>query len=280
MNQVLLRPMRAAAVAATAGLAALAGIGAATAGAAEPWGFEQVTPPVKDGGAISGSDTFQTSPDGESFLYTASTAFGTVPAESAPMYIRYLGTRGPESWANRPVDVPYGSEQSHFMWSVLGTSKNLEYALVVSTVALTPDATSGGTNWYLRTTRTGALRLLATRPNPLLVALGPMAGLAHEFIADDGKSALFKAALGPNGESSLYSWTEEGVSSPRCSPRARRAARWSGCTAVNDERDRGAGPDSRTATGWRTSTSRHLPELPLRAHGRPDDSRLVLAHPG
>jgi hypothetical protein len=208
MNEVLLRPARTAALAVTAGLVALAGIGPAATHAAEPWGFEQVTPPVKDGGAIAGLDTFQTSPDGESFLYTAGAAFGTVPAESAPQYIRYLATRGAESWVNRSVEVPFGGEHTHFMWSVMGTSKNLEYALVVSAAALAPGAAEGGTNIYLRTTRTGALKLIMAGADPNLVNFGPMAGLMFKFAADDGKSALFVVKATSGSSTRLYSWTE------------------------------------------------------------------------
>ena len=118
--------------------------GAASAGAA-PWGFEQVTPPVKGSGALAYVDTFQSSPDGESFLYTNNSAWTDIPAESAPAYVRYLGRRGPESWSSVSLDPLYetgsGSQAAFDVRCVLDGSFNRKYSVVASTIGMTQVAT-------------------------------------------------------------------------------------------------------------------------------------------
>jgi hypothetical protein len=199
--------------------------GAASAGAA-PWGFEQVTPPVKGAGALAYVDTFQSSPDGESFLYTNNSAWTDIPAESAPAYVRYLGWRGPESWHSVSLDPPYetgiGSQAAFDIFGVIGTSFNLKYAVVASTEALTPGATEGGGNIYLRDTKTRELTLIATSPFRVLSfpMNGNMGELGIKYVADDGKAVMFGAAPGlvpgapehaeePTKPSAMYSWTPE-----------------------------------------------------------------------
>ncbi len=195
---------------------ACVGAGATPAAAAEPWGFEQVTPPVKGGGAVSGADGFQAGPDGESFHYSASVPFGGVPTGSFPAYVRYLGARGPESWANWSLEVPFGGLSTIYNGSVIGTSANLKWALVASTVALAPGATDGGGNLYMRNARTGAMKLVATSDDPALAFTSTEAYTQSKFVADDGKSALFSIlSLGVtvndgDPEGALYSWTEAG----------------------------------------------------------------------
>lgn len=193
---------------------------------AAPWGFEQVTPPVKGSGALAYVDTFQASPDGESFLYTNNSAWSSIPAESAPAYIRYLGWRGPESWHSVSLDPPYetgiGSQAAFDILGVIGTSFNLEYAVVASTVALTPGATEGGGNIYLRNTKTRELTLIATSPFRVLSfpMNGNMGELGVKYVAPDGKAVIFGAAPAlvpgapelaeePTKPSAWYSWTPE-----------------------------------------------------------------------
>jgi len=199
--------------------------GAASAGAA-PWGFEQVTPPVKGSGALAYVDTFQSSPDGENFLYTTNSAWTDIPAESAPAYVRYLGWRGPESWHSVSLDPPYetgiGSQAAFDIYGVVGTSFNLKYAVVASTVALTPGATEGGGNLYLRDTKTRELTLIATSPFRVLSfpLNGNMGELGVKYVANDGKAVIFSSAPAlvpgapehaeePTKPSAWYSWTPE-----------------------------------------------------------------------
>jgi hypothetical protein len=198
------------------------GLGTATLGtapvaAAQPWGFEQVSPPAKRG-TISGVDTFQTSPDGDAFLYTADGSLDGAPAESVPKYTRYLGVRGANAWRNRGVDPPtgpIGSFGDAAIQQVAGTSHNLAHALVVSTLALTPGATDGGGNLYMRDMRSGALTLVATSSSTDLVwQFARSTGqTAVKFVAPDGRSALIASqmALLPGvPDYALYSWTADG----------------------------------------------------------------------
>ena len=91
-----------------AGLAALLGASASPAHAADgQWGFEQVTPVEKGAGSVAGVDTFNAAPDGGSIIHTSMGSFEGVPSESVPLYVRYLGVRGPDSWVNHPLDPPY-----------------------------------------------------------------------------------------------------------------------------------------------------------------------------
>jgi hypothetical protein len=217
-----------AALAGTGSIALVLALGAAPAASAAPWGFEQVTPPVKGAGALSTFETFRTSPDGNSFLYTANSEFSSVPAESQPMYVRYIGHRGADRWTNRALDAPYdrgvGSGASApALMSVLASSYNLRYVIVTSMIALTPDATEGGTNLYMRDTLSGEDRLIATHPNPKssIQFSSTYGATGISYVAPDGQSALFQSNLGitPDGREcaeewncsgSFYSWTASG----------------------------------------------------------------------
>ncbi len=202
---------------------------AGPAAAAQPWGFEQLTPVDKGAGTVSYVDTFQTAPDGESFLYTTSAPFDSIPSESSPQYTRYLGIRGPEQWNNIPLDPPYdtgtGSGVAYNIQGVIASSNNLRYAVVASPVAMTPGATEGGGNIYLRDTHTRELTLVATSPYRVLSAQlqNPQGELSIQYVGGEGKSVLFshrgavggrmrrRAANRPdfNGFAASYKWTPE-----------------------------------------------------------------------
>jgi hypothetical protein len=207
-----------AALAGTGSLALVLALVVVPAASAAPWGYEQVTPPVKGSGAVSAGDTFRTSPDGDDFLYTAVSPFSSVPAESSPQYVRYLASRGTTSWSSRAVDPPFSDPQAHYLiMQTLGSSVNLSYAVVVSTVALTPGATEGGGNLYMRDTRTGALTLIATSDNVYFAEqyTNPQGSSSIKYVAPDGRSALFNTYHTPTGATSspagtLYGWTEAG----------------------------------------------------------------------
>jgi hypothetical protein len=208
------------ALAGTASIALMLALFVAPAASAAPWGFEQVSPPVKGGGAISGVDTFRTSQDGNSFLYTASASFEGVPAEASPQYTRYVGFRGADSWLNRPVDPQFGGGFVQYsIMSVVASSTDLSHVVAASTVALTPGAIEDGGNLYIRNTRTGALTLIAANPNPTFAVqfTYPQGAGALKFVANDGRSALFETGIplvpgAPTGfnANSLYSWTADG----------------------------------------------------------------------
>lgn len=201
---------------------------AGPAAAAQPWGFEQVTPVDKGAGSVSYVDTFQTAPDGESFLYTTGAPFDSIPSESSPQYTRYLGLRGPNQWNNIPLDAPFdtgtGAGVAYDIQSVVASSSNLRYVVVASPVALTPGATEGGGNLYLRNTHTRELTLIATSPYRVLSAQmqNPQGELSIQYVDGEGKSVLFGTGvpLIPgvpsggeppyfNGFAASYMWTPE-----------------------------------------------------------------------
>jgi hypothetical protein len=205
---------------------ALALIPAALSGAsaAEPWGFEQVTPPVKGSGALAYVDTFQSSPDGESFLYTTNSPFTNPPSESSPAYTRYLGYRGSEGWTNVSLDPPYeageGAGAAFDILGVIATSHDLKWALVASTTAMTPGATEGGGNLYMRNTRTRELTLVATSHSRFLSSImnGNMGELSVRYVGPDG-SVIFTTNLaltpgapevGTTEAAPIYAWSPSG----------------------------------------------------------------------
>ncbi len=201
-------------------------IGASSAVAAEPWGFEQVTPVNKGGGAISYVDTFRTSADGNTFLYTTNSEFAELPSEGQPAYMRYIGRRGPDAWNNRSLDPPYdagaGSGAAFNIMGVTRSSFGLGHVIMGSTLALTPGAVEGGGNAYLRDTSTGEYTLLAASDKRILSQLFTTNyGAANsQWVAPDGSAAIFNSpvALVPgapeNAEDSTkggaaYAWTAE-----------------------------------------------------------------------
>jgi hypothetical protein len=205
------------------GLAILLAV-AGPASAAQPWGFEQVTPPVKGSGALSYVDTFQSSPDGESFLYTTNSPFTAPPSESSPAYTRYLGYRGGEGWTNVSLDPPYeagvGAGAAFDILGVIATSHDLKWALVASTTAMTPGATEGGGNLYIRNTRTRELQLVATSHSRYLSSVmnGNMGELSVRYVGPEG-GVIFTTSLSLTPDapevstteaSPIYAWSPSG----------------------------------------------------------------------
>jgi hypothetical protein len=225
MNEAVLRPVRAVALGVATGLALVAAMAPAGARAAEPWGFEQVTPVNKGAGVLT-RDTYQTSPDGNGFLLTSTSSFAGVPAESGPLFTRYFASRGAGGWSSRAMDPPTNitpPSAKTLQMAVLLPSSDLSHVLVASTLALAPGATPDGGNLYVRDTATGAYTLVATHEDigfaDQYLNLGQAAA---KYLADDGRSALFLSALplvagAPDSRIEpssfgLYSWTaEEGV---------------------------------------------------------------------
>jgi hypothetical protein len=213
MRKVL--TLAAVAAAAIGGSAAIA----APAVAEEPWGFEQVTPPNKGDAVVAGADTFRTSQDGNLVHYTMTASMASVPSESSPMYVRYLGMRGSDRWTSRPIDPLFGAIDDVFSLTIMltgGISDNQQYAFVATMRALAPGAVDGDSNLYLRNTQTGTYRFVATSPNRELLRQYRIAfgmNLNIKYVANDGRSALF-TAVGMTDDlepwlTYLYRWTEQ-----------------------------------------------------------------------
>jgi hypothetical protein len=205
---------------------ALALAGAPAADAAEPWGFEQVTPVNKGAGSVHPIDTFHASPDGDGFLLSASSSFAGVPAESVPLYTRYFASRGADGWSNRAMDPPTNHTPPNYITTIMSlilASSDASHVLVASTLALTPGATPDGGNLYVRNTATGAYTLVATHEDIRFTGqyFANLGNTAAKYVANDGRSALFMSSVplvpgAPSGTGpdsfGLYSWTaEEGV---------------------------------------------------------------------
>jgi hypothetical protein len=207
----------------TAVFALLIGPGSALAA---PWGFEQVTPVEKGGGSISYVDTFRTSPDGNTFLYTTNSEFTSLPSEGQPLYMRYIGRRGPDAWSNRSVDPPYdagsGSGTAVNIMGATRSSYGLGHVIMGSTVARTPGAIEGGGNVYLRDTATGGYTLVAAHENRLLSQLFTTnyGAASSQWVAPDGRATIFSTPLAlvpgapENSDNSskggaAYAWTAE-----------------------------------------------------------------------
>jgi hypothetical protein len=191
-------------------------LGAVAAAAEQPWGFEQVTPVVKGEGTVGTVRGFRASPDGNTFLHVAKLPFAGAPTEASPLLVRYGATRGDDGWHNRGLDAPM-SPMGGYFYGVLNSSEDVSHVVVGSNRALTPGATEGGGNLYVRDTRTGAYTLIATSPNQSLSrdgGTGSTQGPAgYAFVANDGRSALFtaQASLHPGDPVGvLYGWTAAG----------------------------------------------------------------------
>jgi hypothetical protein len=230
--------------------------------AAEPWGFEQVTPVVKGSGAVSTAEFFQASPDGQRLLHSSVLPYESLPVASAPVLSKYVATRGPDGWGNMALDPPYLMPQDpvvaqSYFHATVATSRNLDWAVVVTRVPLTPDANPEGGGAYLKNTRTGEVQLIYTTDSEgwRVWESGQnfVAGTGWNYVADDGKSVIFQAhpALGPltpDAPSSgvgLYSWSESS------------GLRYEGY--VDGEAVSGLGP------GWEQSGPRN--SMPLDDHG-------------
>ncbi len=201
--------------------AGLTAMPVATAAAAEEpaQGYEKVTPAGKGGGTVSAQDTFMSSLDGSSLLYSTIGSFDGFPSESIPLYVRYLGSRTPEGWETRAQDVRDllgnntlgGGALRANIQTVLGASYDLAYVAVASSAALTPGATERGGNLYLRNTKTKELTLVATSPEAYFSdAMLSLAGQTFvKSVASDGRAALFSSGvplLDGAPDSALYSW--------------------------------------------------------------------------
>lgn len=191
---------------------------AGSSSAAEPWGYEQISPVNKGAAAVSAIDTFTAAPDGESILYSAFGSFAEVPSQSLPFYVRYFAERGSDRWVNRPTDPPYdlpsgGIGGGFAIMETLRSSVNQRYSIVASARALTPGAIQGGSNLYMRDNRTGDLVLMAADADNELVrqSLSTLGQTGYLWVGPDGKGALFSSGIPLEGQpKGLVQWTEAG----------------------------------------------------------------------
>ncbi len=206
------------------GLACL-GATALPAQAAEPWGFEQVTPVDKGAGAVHPIDTFQPTADGNGLLLTATSEFAAVPAGSVPLYTRYFASRGADGWSLRSLDPPTGPAKPNNIATVMATlsaSSDASHVAVASTLPLTPDSPAGEGSLYIRSTATGEYTRVASSADSNFIKqfFANQGNTSVRWVAPDGRSALFSSIVplvpgAPDGRgdggvtAGLYSWTAE-----------------------------------------------------------------------
>jgi hypothetical protein len=128
------------------------GAGAAPAQAAEPWGFEQVTPVDKTGAEPVIMRPAIASFDGSAVRYSTVAAIGSYDPESAPYTPTFSARRGSDGWSGVAVDTPIDAEApSGAIWSTVGAvSPDQTRAVVVSRRVLAPGAVQGSLNIYRR----------------------------------------------------------------------------------------------------------------------------------
>ena len=124
-----------------------ASIAGAAVAPADQWGFEQVTgEPTRAAATSTPSTRSRRGPTAVRSCSPPRVRSMGVPAESAPLYTRYLAKRTESGWANRALDAPIDPippTSISAVMSVVGTSHDLAYAVVASTRALAPGAVGG-----------------------------------------------------------------------------------------------------------------------------------------
>jgi hypothetical protein len=190
------------------------------ASAAEPWGYEQVSPFDKGTAAVSAIDTYTVARDGETILYSAMGSFNEVPSISVPLYNRYFATRGEDRWYSRSTELPYDidkngiTESAQFAVMItLRASVNLKYALTTSARALLPGAIENGSNLYMQELATGDLKLVAAHPNNLWTrqSITHLGQTSYYWVGPNGDEALFYSDQELNGlPKGVFKWTEQG----------------------------------------------------------------------
>lgn len=142
------------------------------AGSAPQRAYEMVSPAEKGGNIIQDRVGMQASEDGNTLTFAGRTVLGA-PAESAPLYPRYVAQRSAAGWStSAAVDPPQAplplSQESGPIKLTFGVSEDGTKAVVISLKKLAPGATDGDSNIYLRDVATGALTTMASAPGDSL----------------------------------------------------------------------------------------------------------------
>ncbi|MET0602883.1 MAG: hypothetical protein ABW167_12920 [Baekduia sp.] len=131
-------------------------------------GYEQVTPANKKGLALISNWGFQAGPGGGAIEYAVSAP--GLDAPSAVQIGRYFARRTDAGWDQQSLD-PKVDLTTVILSSVThAVSDDFEHAMVVTSVALTPDAVQGAANIYMSDVRTGTYQLVGTATQPNAVS--------------------------------------------------------------------------------------------------------------
>jgi hypothetical protein len=204
------------------GLACL-GAAALPAQAAEPWGFEQVTPVDKTGAEPVVNKTAFANYDGSGVVYSTMAAMGSFDPMSAPYTPSFLATRGPGDWNGVALDVGIDPETpSTAIWSTVGAvSPDGTRAVVFSRRVLAPGGEQGALNVYRRDLVTGEYRFMAGNPHPFayedVVQMGSastsiVVGGTDDFdriVLQSGRPLTSDSGEGADDRAYLYQWDED-----------------------------------------------------------------------
>jgi hypothetical protein len=126
-------------------------------GAAVVRRYEQVTPPDKEGAAITSHLGSLASPDGNGITYITKSG-----SNSSPIFARSMAIRGSTDWKGRiDLDPPLNEGAGGFLiHPTLAVSSDSTHALVASNRALTPGAVENGGNLYLLDITSGKYQLI------------------------------------------------------------------------------------------------------------------------
>lgn len=127
--------------------------------------YEMVSPVAKNGSNVTPVVNLHAAPDGDAAAFYSTAAFGG--AVASPLGTAYLGRRGTD-WTTEPLDAPQYNAKGLMILASPANSRDLSRTLQASRLALTPGATEGGSNIYVRDNLTGARTLVATEPGSSL----------------------------------------------------------------------------------------------------------------
>jgi hypothetical protein len=199
------------------------GTAAAPAHAAEPWGFEQVTPVDKSGAEPVVNKPAIASFDGSAVKYSTVAAMGSQAPDGAPFMPSFTVRRGANGWSGGAIDAPIAPESpSGAIWSTVGAvSPDQTRAVVYSRRALAPGAVEGGYNIYRRDLLTGEYAFIGeSSVDPLAYEyavnfMGDFTGMVWGGSDDFDRIVLFliqplTEGLGEHnwGRSYVYQWDE------------------------------------------------------------------------
>jgi hypothetical protein len=174
--------------------------------------YEMVSPVDKNGGNIKENVVVRTNPSGDAAAFYSTASFAE--AEGNPMFSAYIARRGDADWATESVDAPQFNPAGLLVKTSPANSVELDKTLQYSKVALTPGASEGGSNVYIRDNLTGKLTLVATEPGgQLFQSLTGIVLTGYIDGTDDFSHVLFSARgqvlpeAAPNTEN-LYEFAE------------------------------------------------------------------------
>lgn len=122
--------------------------------------YELVSPADKGDGYVLTYYGTKAGLDGNGIAYLSTAALAN--AGSSPLFVADLSTRDAAGWTSSGVDPSLLNPSFAIELATPAISDDLGKALAVSRLALTPGATEGGSNVYLRDNRTGAMTLIRT----------------------------------------------------------------------------------------------------------------------